>query len=135
MSGLLAMKARTPLEIYKAAMDGDPEQWERALETHLKQEGVPFVRQFAFGQDWSPPRKYVADFAIEAPLRPFLVEVDGGTWKAGGAGHNRAAAYQKDRERDAEALCHGWRTLRVVPKQIESGQAIAWIKRILNEDS
>jgi very-short-patch-repair endonuclease len=124
----------TDLELYRAEMTGDSDQWERALETRLKQLGIAYIRQYKFALDWTPPRAWVADFAIceeGSGAVKFLVEVDGGTFKTGGGGHNRAVAYQKDRERDAEAMCHGLYTLRVVPKQIENDQAIGWIERMV----
>jgi very-short-patch-repair endonuclease len=80
-------------------------------------------RQYRF----DPSRKWEADFCW--PARLLIVEVDGGVFVNGG--HNRGKAYTDDRERDAEAMCHGWKVLRVTTAQVESGQALAWIERLL----
>jgi very-short-patch-repair endonuclease len=104
---------------------------EDLLAFHLKAAGILFTRQFYFAAGWplkpgQKARKWAADFALADGL---LVEVDGGVFVNGG--HNRGKAYTDDRERDAEALCHGWRVLRVTTDQVESGAALAWIERAL----
>jgi very-short-patch-repair endonuclease len=117
----------TDLERYRAQLNGsEPEE---ALAWQLKAADIPFVQQFHFGAGWTPPRKYAADFAIVDKGSALLVEVDGGSWVAGR--HNRGAGFEKDRERDALALIHGWRVLRVTPKQVESGEALGWIEKAL----
>jgi hypothetical protein len=116
------------LSQYHAALNGDPEKWERYLDGQMAMVGLHPVPQFAFALDWTPRRQYRADFAFVKEM--LLIEVDGGTWISGG--HNRGAAYARDRERDNEALCHGWRTIRVVPSQIESGKAVRWVEVALH---
>jgi very-short-patch-repair endonuclease len=97
---------------------------EAALAFHLRAAGLPEpLRQFHF----APTRRWAADFAF--PAQMLLVEVDGGVYIAGG--HNRGAAYTDDRERDAEAMCLGYRVLRVTTGQVDSGQALNWIERLL----
>ena len=58
-----------------------------------------------------------------------LVEVDGGLYVNGG--HTRGAARERDYERDAEAMLLGFRVLRVSPRQVKNGKAIAWITALL----
>ncbi len=49
-------------------------------------------------------------------------------WKGtGGGGHQRVAGYEKDREKDAEALLLGWRVLRISPGMLRSGKAYSYI--------
>ena len=62
--------------------------------------------------------------------RPLLaVEVDGGGFVQGR--HSRGAGLEKDAEKFAEAAILGWTVIRVTPKQVQSGQALAWIERLL----
>jgi very-short-patch-repair endonuclease len=87
-------------------------------------------RQYQF----DPERKWAADFCW--PGYKLIVEVDGGIYAAGrgkvGPGrHTRGSGLEADHERDAEALCLGYRVLRVTPKQITDGKALGWIERLL----
>jgi very-short-patch-repair endonuclease len=77
------------------------------------------------------PRGWVTDFAIvdESGFVKLLIEVDGQVWQK--AGHTSGKGYTEDRERDSEALCYGYRTLRVTSQQVEDDQAIDWVERIL----
>jgi hypothetical protein len=132
---------RSDLEVYGAKLDND--KWERHLETRLKQLGIPFVRQFAWAKDLKAnglpfpatakgtPRGWIADFAIvdESGFVKLLIEVDGKVWQK--AGHTSGTGYTEDRERDAEALCYGYRTLRVTSQQVEDDKAIDWVERII----
>jgi very-short-patch-repair endonuclease len=72
------------------------------------------------------PRGWAADFAFVN--EKLLIEVDGQIWQKGG--HTSGKGYTEDRERDAESLCCGYRTLRVTTGQVESGEALAWIARL-----
>jgi very-short-patch-repair endonuclease len=112
----------TDLQRYGALLNAsDPEE---TMAFQLKAAGLPEpIRQFRF----LPPRRWRADFAW--PERMLLLEVDGGVFIAGG--HNRGQAYTLDRERDAEAICNGWTVLRVTSGQVESGQALSWVERLL----
>ena len=58
------------------------------------------------------------------------VEVDGGGYVQGR--HSRGSGIEKDCEKFAEAMVMGWRVLRVTPKHVESGQAVAWIQQLLS---
>jgi hypothetical protein len=61
------------------------------------------------------------------------VEVDGGTWSGGR--HTRGAGFEADCEKLNEAALLGWRVLRVTGAHIKSGQAIAWIKKVIDPPS
>jgi very-short-patch-repair endonuclease len=84
------------------------------------------VRQYLFAKE-ALGRKWAADFCW--PTLLWIVEVDGGTYVAGR--HTRGTGFEADRERDAEAMCLGYRVLHVTTKQVESGQALAWLERLL----
>ena len=70
-------------------------------------------RQYHFAADWTPPRNYAADFAFIENGARLLVEVDGGGFI--GKGHSKGAQMERDRERDALALIHGYKVLRCTP--------------------
>ncbi len=89
----------------------------------LRAAGVQFEREHKF----HPTRRWRFDFAL--PEHRIGVEVEGGTWNGGR--HTRGSGYEKDCEKYAEALCLGWRVLRVTGKQVKSGDAALWLFRIL----
>ena len=45
------------------------------------------------------------------------------------------AAFERDCEKYAEALCLGWSVLRVTPRMIEDGRLFAWLKKIAKGES
>lgn len=57
------------------------------------------------------------------------VEVEGGY--ASGGRHTSVAGFLKDMEKYNTLACHGFRLLRVTPRQIASGEALNWCERIL----
>lgn len=57
------------------------------------------------------------------------VEVEGGAFIAGR--HTRGAGFLKDMEKYNTAAILGWRILRVTPKQIENGEALNLVDRII----
>ena len=111
---------------------------ELLLAVQLEQAGIPFEREVRF----APPRRWRADFRVrpadmlEVPSfllgvwRFVLIEIDGGSWVAGR--HTRGAGFAKDLEKLNAAAELGYRVLRYVPAQIESGEALAQIRRILS---
>jgi len=54
-----------------------------------------------------------------------------GTWINGR--HSRGSGFEKDAEKYAEALCLGWKVLRVTGSQICTGKAIKWICELQQE--
>ena len=68
-------------------------------------------------------------FDMAWPELLLACEVEGGTY-AGGR-HSRGQGFQNDCEKYNEALVQGWRVLRVTPDQITSGEAIAWLEKLL----
>jgi len=74
-----------------------------------------------------PERRWRFDMAW--PEKMVACEIEGGTWVAGR--HVRGLGFRKDCEKYNEAAILGWRVLRVVSEQIHSGEATAWLVRIL----
>jgi very-short-patch-repair endonuclease len=93
----------------------------------LKVNKFDFEREFRF----HAVRRWKADFRVMGAL---LLEVDGGGYGAKG-GHTTGKGYEDDREKDAHALAMGFVMLRVTPKQVRSGEAIAWTKAIVERES
>lgn len=93
-----------------------------ARQCELVQLPVP-VTEYRF----SPPRRWRFDFAW--PDRLIALECEGGVWTQGR--HVRGSGFLRDAEKYNTAALLGWRLLRVTPKQIENGQALTWVERIL----
>lgn len=74
-----------------------------------------------------PTRKWRFDYAW--PEEKLALEVEGGAFVGGR--HTRGAGYVKDLEKYSEALCMGWVVLRVTPRQIRNGEALAYIERFM----
>lgn len=74
-----------------------------------------------------PVRKWRLDVAF--PDRKIGVEIEGGVWVKGR--HTTGAGFEADAAKYAEAMCIGWRVLRVTPGQIKRGEAIQWLSKIL----
>ena len=99
----------------------------------MRQSGVPF-RTVCRGLGLPLPaeefrfhgtRKWRFDFAW--PSHKLALEVEGGAFTAGR--HTRGVGFTKDLEKYSEAAAMGWRIIRVLPRQLESEQTIAWIRR------
>ena len=96
---------------------------EELLALQLRAEGIAFLREMPV----CPERRWRLDFVIMcAGLRTNIaVEING--WGR----HQRFTGYEADMEKFCEAVCHGWRLLTVTPRHVSSGQALAWIKRLI----
>lgn len=87
---------------------------------------LPFVfyREYKF----HPDRKWRFDYArITEPA--LAIEIDGGAWSAGR--HTRGKGFIADMEKQNYAVLLGWRVLRFTPQQVLKGEAIAFIRRVL----
>lgn len=80
----------------------------------------PWVREYAFHQE----RNWRFDFAW--PSIRFAIEVQGGC-------HTVREQFYKDIQKRAHALLAGWDVLEIGPREVRSGQAVAWAKSILWE--
>lgn len=97
---------------------------EKALAFDIKVYGLPEPEE---EHRFHPERRWRFDFAW--PEFWVAVECEGGLW-VGGA-HVRAKHFNGDCEKYNEALVLGWRVLRVTADQIESGEAIRWLRKLL----
>ncbi len=95
------------------------------------------VPEFQFAKHLTPqqltavgqvkPRKWAIDWAFhDARLG---IEVEGGY--AVGGRHVSVKGFLGDLEKYAVLTCLGWRLLRVTPRQVASGEALAWVERAL----
>jgi hypothetical protein len=111
---------------------------ETLLAVQLEQAGIPFEREYRF----HPERKWRADFALSdpdhwemfGPMASFitlLIEIDGGSWLPKGR-HTTGKGFAADCEKMNAAAELGYRVLRYVPAQVESGEALEQIRRILS---
>ena len=115
---------------------------EELFAIHLAESGVEFSREYRF----APPRRWRIDFLITAPpiARTFgatypatgdsspmflAVEVEGGGWVGGR--HTTGAGFKSDLEKYQEALKRHIIVARVSPEQVKTGQAVAFVKEIL----
>jgi very-short-patch-repair endonuclease len=98
---------------------------EELLAFHLRAAGRErgAVREFRF----AAPRRWRFDFAWVP--EHVAVEVDGGSWSGGR--HTSGSGFEADCEKLSEAAALGWRVLRVTPRMIQTGAALALIERAL----
>lgn len=75
-----------------------------------------------------PTRKWRADFLWREP-HMLIVEQDGGLFVRGR--HSRGVGAELDMEKHAAALAMGYRVMRVSPRHVRNGQAVAWVENIL----
>jgi very-short-patch-repair endonuclease len=80
---------------------------------------------------FSPDRGWRFDYAW-LPQK-VAVEIDGGTWTQGR--HTRGPGVEEDCRKMAHALALGWWVLRVTTRQVESGEALAWLEVLLKEEA
>ena len=102
---------------------------ETLLAVQLADAHIIFDSEFRF----HPKRRWRADFMIGSytgrPDWSILVEVEGGAYVQGR--HTRGPAFEADCEKYAAAAILGYRVIRVTPRQVEDGRALAWIKAAL----
>lgn len=126
-AGCRVRRATRPVAATKRGKttSGSGSKAEELLAAHLRAAGIQHKRQHR----WHPTRRFAADFAFdEGVTTTLLVEVDGGLFVRGR--HSRGPAREADMERDAEAMMLGWTVLRVSPRHVKTGKALAWIEAI-----
>lgn len=101
--------------------------------------GITFAQQCQFAglptpiseYTFHPLRKWRFDFAfVDAKI---ALEIEGGAFLKDGGRHTRGAGFRNDLEKYAEAAILGYRVIRVLPEQVENGQALTWIERALTK--
>lgn len=101
---------------------------EESLALHIRAAKLPApVRELRF----APPRRFRFDFAW--PDKKFAIEVNGAHWVGGR--HNRGAGMDSDCEKNALAVLGGWRVITVTSTHINSGEALQWIERGLDDNT
>ena len=149
--------SETPAQALKRARQQEErERWERWLLRDIRAAHLPEPER---NYRWHETREYRSEFVYPDPREMLIIEVDGGlnvgrrnrkqqardaqeealAQLAGvtikrpprGGGHASPDGYEHDRVRDAEALCLGYRVLRVTPGMVERGEAVAYIERVL----
>lgn len=118
-------RALTPAETFKReAARAKRERWEElfALQVRSSRLLPPPEKQVRF----HPERGWRLDFAW--PTLRLAVEIEG--LVPGGKGrHQTIDGMTEDLVKYNEALCLGWRVLRVSQAQVRSGQALEWAER------
>lgn len=94
---------------------------------HLPKKGYVAYKEHRF----NPPRRWRFDFALEDKfgVDKIGIEIDGGVWIQGR--HTRGSGQVKDNEKFNEAARLGWRILRFTPQQVLKGEAITFIRKVL----
>jgi very-short-patch-repair endonuclease len=75
-----------------------------AMEAHLTNLGIPFMREFRF----HPKRRWRFDFYV--PDHNFAIEIEGGVWTKGR--HTRGTGYIVDCDKYNNATLMGFKVLR-----------------------
>jgi hypothetical protein len=80
-------------------------------------------------------RRWRLDFAILPAswgrrFHKIGIEIEGGVWTQGR--HTRGKGFIADMEKYNYAALMGWKVLRFTPQQVLKGEAIAFIKRVLD---
>ena len=101
-------------------------QPELLLALHLTELGVMFERQYAY----VPGRGFRADFGLFLPgAAVVLVHIDGGVYNR--RAHGSISGILADIERQNLATLNGYLALRFTPQQVENGEAIDLIQRLM----
>lgn len=125
-------RALTPAETFKReAARAKRERWEELFALQVRGSRVlpPPEKQVRF----HPERGWRLDFAW--PTLRLAVEIEGLVPSVGRDGKVRRGRHQtidgmtEDLVKYAEAMCLGWRVLRVSQAQVRSGQALEWAER------
>jgi very-short-patch-repair endonuclease len=98
------------------------------LRLHLRAGAFPaWVEEHRF----HPTRKWRFDFAW--PANRLACEVEGGVFANGR--HTRGKGFTNDCEKYNEAAADGWTVIRVTAEQIDNGQAVQWLQRVLAHEA
>jgi very-short-patch-repair endonuclease len=87
----------------------------------------PFVCEYRFDD----VRKFRFDFAW--PDRKFAVELEGGIFSKGA--HSRPLGILRDIDKGNLAVMKGWSVLRFSPAQVKNGEALAMVKKWLEQSN
>lgn len=92
---------------------------EDRLAVQLEQAGFTLERQYA----WLPGRRYRADFAH--PQSHLIIELDG-------AAHRIKGRFHDDILKSQDAVCNGWRLLRIASSQVRDRTAAEIVRKAVD---
>lgn len=97
----------------------------------LKAHGLPLPEVEVV---FAPPRRFRADYCW--PAQKVIVEREGGLWSRhinARRAHAQPLNIQRDMEKANVAQALGYRYLRFTPEQLERGDALAYLRPLLQE--
>lgn len=114
-----------------------PSALEMTLEIFMRSDGIPYEKEYRFAAEHvggtgkgvrrrleqAHMKDWRFDFVITD--QKVAIECEGGIY-TGGA-HVRGKYYEDNCAKYNTALVLGWKVIRVTKRQIDSGQAMAWI--------
>lgn len=105
--------------------------WTVAFDHQCRLAGLPEpIPEYQFARA-TERRKWAVDWCFVE--QRIALEVEGGAFIGGR--HTRGAGFLKDCEKYNSLACHGYRLIRVTPQQIENGEALNWVARILRSEA
>lgn len=108
----------------RAARKQPKSTYELLFGEQLRTMKLEYAREYLF----HPDRNWRADFFIPSLL--LLIEIEGVS--PTGTRHQRIGGFRLDIEKYAEAVCMGYRLLRVLPEQVTTGKAVEYLTRIIS---
>jgi len=102
-----------------------PADYGQILDEQCRSFGLPVGQPEVM---FHPKRRWRFDRAW--PDRMLALEIEGGIWTGGR--HVRGKGFEEDLVKYAEALCLGWRVLRVSTDHVKRGKALDWLRKALN---
>ena len=110
----------------------DMSKLEASLLLHIRANELPEPeREYRF----HTKRRWRFDLAY--PVKRLAIEIEGGIYMQTSTGRSKGHAnpkrFEQDCEKYNEAICAGWRVLRVTADQIHDGSAIDWLRRLMFE--
>lgn len=91
------------------------------FEQQLSLVGIQVEREFRF----AAPRRWRSDWMVVGTT--LLIEFEGGLFKKRAAGHSSVSGILRDVEKYNAAAIAGWTVIRITPKHVVSGEALAWV--------
>lgn len=118
----------------KQQVSGQRSEYEEQFAYQLRVVGIPFKKEQLF----HPERDWRLDFVFP-DAEKLAAEIDGGNrmvrWSEKQGRYVAVGRHTQadDYEKLNEAMLLGWRVLRFVPAQVESGAALEWVERALKK--
>jgi len=113
-----------------------PKDAESTFAFQVRVNGLPeVIRQFKLQspdhktEKRQVPKVWRFDFAW--PAYSLIVEVQGGIWKRGGGAHSHPTDIIRNMHKQNDAALAGFTVLQFTPEQVNEGEAMAFLKRVL----